>query len=601
MMAARWLVLGLALGLAGCAANKLHREGIALTREGQMEAGVYKLAQAAQDEPGNAELRKDFHLQRDAWIEQLLSAARNAQAEGRRAEAQALFQRVLSFDANNVAAADGLRRLESDREHAAIMATARRAFAEGDLEQAQQLLRPVVQHAPGHGPAQQLQREITDGLAKRQAPEPVLRGPDAKPINLDFRDANVRQVFEALSRSTGTNFILDRDLGPDLKTTVFLRNVYVDEAIKLILRTSQLRSKLLGNNTVLIYPDTPEKLKAYQDLMVRAFYLQDAKAAQMQTTLKTLLKTRDMVVDEKLNLLVMRDTPEAIRLAEKLVALHDLAEPEVMLEMEVLEVQRDALMNLGIQWPGQLTLTPLARSGANLTLADLRSLDSSRIGASLSSSTINLRQDKGVSNLLANPRIRAKNREKAMVMIGDKVPVITTTSTSTGFVAESVQYLDVGLKLNVEPAVSPNDDVEIKVSLEVSSIAKQISTATGTVAYQIGTRNASTVLRLKNGETQILAGLISDQDRVSSSGVPGLSQLPVVGRLFSSPLDSRNKNEIVLSITPRLIRPVARPDVRVMEFWSGTENVLSEAPFRVGAPPVEEVQAGKPPAAEAKP
>ena len=92
MMAARWLVLGLALGLAGCAANKLHREGIALTREGQMEAGVYKLAQAAQDEPGNAELRKDFHLQRDAWIEQLLSAARNAQAEGRRAEAQALFQ-----------------------------------------------------------------------------------------------------------------------------------------------------------------------------------------------------------------------------------------------------------------------------------------------------------------------------------------------------------------------------------------------------------------------------------------------------------------------------------------------------------------------------
>jgi general secretion pathway protein D len=599
MMAARWLVLGLALGLAGCAANKLHREGVALTREGQMEAGVYKLAQAAQDEPGNAELRKDFHLQRDAWIAQLLSAARNAQAEGMNAEAQALFQRVLSFDANNVAAADGLRRLEVERERAAIMAAARRAFAEGDLEQAQQLLRPALQLVPGHGPAQQLQREIAAGLAKRQALEPSLRGSDAKPINLDFRDASVRHVFEALSRSTGTNFILDRDLGPDLKTTVFLRNAYVDEAIKLILRTSQLRSKLLGNNTVLIYPDTPEKLKVYQDLMVRAFYLQDAKAAQMQTTLKTLLKTRDMVVDEKLNLLVMRDTPEAIRLAEKLVALHDLAEPEVMLEMEVLEVQRDALMNLGIQWPGQLTLTPLARSGGNLTLADLRSLNSSRIGASLSGSTINLRQDKGVSNLLANPRIRAKNREKAMVMIGDKVPVITTTSTSTGFVAESVQYLDVGLKLNVEPAVSPNDDVEIKVSLEVSSIAKQISTVTGTMAYQIGTRNASTVLRLKNGETQILAGLISDQDRVSSSGIPGLSQLPVVGRLFSSPLDSQSKNEIVLSITPRLIRPVARPDVRVMEFWSGTENVLSEVPFRVGVPVVEAGGSGK--AEQAKP
>jgi general secretion pathway protein D len=150
-------------------------------------------------------------------------------------------------------------------------------------------------------------------------------------------------------------------------------------------------------------------------------------------------------------------------------------------------------------------------------------------------------------------------------------------------VAESVQYLDVGLKLDVEPSVHPGDDVEIKVNLEVSSIAKQMSTSTGTVAYQIGTRNASTVLRLKDGQTQILAGLINDQDRVSTSGVPGLSRLPLVGRLFSAPLDSRTKNEIVLSITPRLVRPIVRPEARETEFWSGTESVLSEMPFRFGS------------------
>ncbi len=173
-------------------------------------------------------------------------------------------------------------------------------------------------------------------------------------------------------------------------------------------------------------------------------------------------------------------------------------------------------------------------------------------------------------------------------MIGDKVPVITTTSTSTGFVAESVQYLDVGLKLNVEPSIYPGDDVEIKVALEVSSIAKQISTATGTVAYQIGTRNASTVLRLKDGQTQILAGLINDQDRKSFSGVPGLSQLPLVGRLFTAPLDSSTKNEIVLSITPRLVRPVSRPDAHALEFWSGTESVLSNVPFRFAGDALKE-------------
>jgi general secretion pathway protein D len=473
-------------------------------------------------------------------------------------------------------------------------------FAAGDQERALALLRPIANESLVFAPARQLQREIAAEVSKRHFQEPVLRMAGATPINLDFRDANVKMVFDALSRSTGINFILDKDLSPELKTTVFLRNAHLTEAIDLILRTSQLRSKLLGESTVLIYPDTPEKLKDHQELIVRAFYLQDASAAQMQTTLKTLLKSKDLVVDEKLNLIVMRDTPQAIRLAEKLVALHDLAEPEVMLEMEVVEVQQDALLNLGIQWPAQLTLTPLANGNGNLTLAELRNLNSSRLGASLSSPIIHLRQESGVTNLLANPRIRVKNREKALVMIGDKVPVITTTSTSSGFVAESVQYLDVGLKLNVEPSVYPSDDVEIKVTLEVSSIAKQISTATGTVAYQIGTRNASTVLRLRDGQTQILAGLINDQDRKSFSGVPGLSQLPLIGRLFTAPLDSSTKNEIVLSITPRLVRPVSRPDAQALEFWSGTESVLSNAPLRfTGGVPKDEKEAITPSSAEA--
>lgn len=579
MTVARWLIVGVTLSVVGCAGDRLHREGMSLMRDGQAEAGLSKLAQAAELE-SRPEFRKDLHLQREAWMQRILADAGRSQVAGKHGDAKALYGRILAVDANHALALDGLRKLELAQQHGDTTEAAKRAFSAGEHERAMALLRPITNESPVFAPARQLQREIEAAVSRRNFQEPVLRIADAKPINLDFRDANVKMVFEALSRSTGLNFILDKDLSPDLKTTVFLRNAHVDEAIDLILRTSQLRKKLLGNNTVLIYPDTPEKHKSYQDLVVRAFYLQDASAAQMQSTLKTLLRTKDIVVDEKLNLIVIRDTPEAIRLAEKLVALHDLAEPEVMLEMEVLEVQQDALLNLGIQWPTQLTLTPLATSGGNLTLADLRSLNSSRLGASVSSPIVNFRQDSAVTNLLANPRIRVKNKEKALVMIGDKVPVITTTSTSTGFVAESVQYLDVGLKLNVEPAIYPSDDVEIRVTLEVSSIAKQVSTATGTVAYQIGTRNASTVLRLKDGQTQILAGLINDQDRKSSSGIPGLSQLPLVGRLFTSPLDSRAKNEIVLSITPRLVRPVSRPDAHALEFWSGTENVLSDAPLR---------------------
>jgi general secretion pathway protein D len=266
----------------------------------------------------------------------------------------------------------------------------------------------------------------------------------------------------------------------------------------------------------------------------------------------------------------MRDTPAMIQLAERLVTTHDVAEPEVMLEVEVLEVQRSRLMNLGIQFPFQLALTPLPLLGT--TLRDLQNLSSAQVGAVLTPAVINLQRQVGDTNLLANPRIRTHNKEKAVIRIGDRVPVITTTSTSTGFVAENVQYLDVGLKLEVEPTIFPNDEISIKLALEVSSVTKEIVSKSGTTTYQIGGRNASTVLRLKDGETQILGGLITDQDVQSANRVPFLGDLPVLGRLFSSQKDSKDKTELILSITPRLVRGIAPPALVPNEFWSGTEN-----------------------------
>jgi len=186
---------------------------------------------------------------------------------------------------------------------------------------------------------------------------------------------------------------------------------------------------------------------------------------------------------------------------------------------------------------------------------------------------LNLRQQDGTTNVLANPRIRVKNKEKAKVHIGDRVPVITTTAAAVGgFISESVNYLDVGLKLEVEPLIHIGDEVSIRVGLEVSNIVREIvSGNSNTRTYQLGTRNASTVLRLRDGETQILAGLINDEDRRSANRVPGLGSLPVVGRLFSDTHETRGRTEIVLLITPRLLRTLDRPDNRVIEFAAGTE------------------------------
>jgi general secretion pathway protein D len=155
--------------------------------------------------------------------------------------------------------------------------------------------------------------------------------------------------------------------------------------------------------------------------------------------------------------------------------------------------------------------------------------------------------------------------------------ITTTAATGGGFVSESVSYLDVGLMLEVEPAVYLENEVGIKVGLEVSNIVKEVTgsgTSSNTLTYQIGTRAANTVLRLRDGETQVLAGLISDEDRKSASKVPGLGDFPVLGRLFSSHNDTKNKTEIVLLITPHVVRNITRPAADKTEFYSGSEETI---------------------------
>jgi general secretion pathway protein D len=281
-------------------------------------------------------------------------------------------------------------------------------------------------------------------------------------------------------------------------------------------------------------------------------------------------------------MLTMRDTPEAIRMAEKLIAAQDLAEPEVMLELEVLEVGRNRLTELGIRYPSQLSVGVEGAGGAgSVTLAESKGswAGLTRINITDPAVILNLQKQDGDTNLLANPRIRVRNREKAKIHIGDKLPVITTTSTANVGVSESVTYLDVGLKLDVEPNVFLEDEVGIKVGLEVSNVVQQIKSASGTLTYRLGTRNTATSLRLKNGETQVLAGLLQDEERNTADKVPGLGDLPVIGRLFGSHRDEHNKTEIILLITPYVVRNIERPDAATLEFASGTDSTIGGGPL----------------------
>lgn len=578
-------VIAACLLLSGCAAQRLHQEGMELLDAGQVDAGLAKLQEAVVAEPTNGKYRAALYTGRADAINRFMGAAAAALGRGRPDEAEGLLRRVLAIEPANDRAQRALDEIARDRRLQPLLEQARAAIAQQQWDKASELLQAVQRENPGNGELIELKRQIAEHLTRQAITGPTLRPLYDKRISLEFRDAGLKHVMEALSRETGVGFIFDKDVRTDLKVTVFMKDAFLDEAIDLILQTSALSKKVLNRNTVLIYPNNPEKLKDYQELVVRGFFLANADPKQAQATLKTLLKAKDVVVDEKLNLLIMRDTPEAIQLAEKILAMQDMFEPEVMLEVEVLEVKRTRLAELGIKLPDQIIFTPLNAAGtAANTLAALHNLSADRIGISALSATVNLKREVTDSNLLANPRIRARNREKAKILIGDRVPVITTTSTATGFVSESVQYIDVGLKLDVEPTILLRDEVAIRIGLEVSSLVREIKGTTGSLSYQIGTRTASTTLQLKDGETQILAGLISDEDRSTASRIPGLGDMPMLGRLFSSQKDDRQKTEIVLSITPRVVRKLGRPEPGAGEFWSGTESVLKTRPVFLPSP-----------------
>lgn len=567
-----------ALMLGGCAGELAFRAGNTLVEQGRTEEALVQYEQAVQQSPRDAKFKLAVISLKNQTIDAYIVEMERLIGIREYAQAADFAKKVLALDARNERARKALAGIELSKRLDLLLDEATKAYEKNDVDLARARLQAILMERPDHPAATALQKKLNEKITSNTG-EKVLGAAFRKPITIDFKDATVKQVFEVIARSSGLNILFDREVRTDQKMSIFLKNSTIETALYYALVTNQLERRTLDSNTIMVYPNSPGKQKDYQDLVVRTFYLANSDAKTVAATLKTILKLREVVPDEKLNLIFVRDSPEAIALAEKLVALQDVAEPEVMLEVEILEVKRTRLQELGIRWPNSLTLTPLPSTvGGALLLSDLKGINSANTSAVLGPAVVNARLDDGITNILANPRIRVRNRSKAKILIGDRVPNITTTVSSGNFAAESIAYIEIGLKLEVEPTVFLDGAVSINVALEVSNIVNQIQTKSGSLAYQIGTRNATTVLRLNDGETQVLAGLINDQDRTSGNKLPFIGEVPVVGRLFGSTLDDSQKTEIVLSITPRVIRNVQRASPELAEFASGTEAILRNRP-----------------------
>ncbi|HEV2008962.1 MAG TPA: secretin N-terminal domain-containing protein, partial [Burkholderiales bacterium] len=505
---ARIAAVAAGLFVAACAQNQAFNDGMQNLAEGRIEQGLAQLEQASKETPRNPEYRSTLFRQRELAVNQLLSQSETARANNDLNQAEAVYRRVLGIEPLNGRAKQGLDEITVGRRHKALIEEAEALLKRNDSGGAEQRVRAVLTENPAQRDARAILRRIEEARLKDRLAAKTLKANLKRPITLDFRDASLRGIFEAIARSSGVNYVFDKDVRPDLKMTIQLRNKNIDDAVRVLLVTNQLEQKVLDDDTVVIYPNVPAKQREYQELTVKAFYLANADVKQVLNSIRSVVKTRDIIFDERLNVLVMRDTPEAVRTAEKLVALQDQAEPEVVLQLEVMEVSASRLQTLGIQFPEKISYSIVggANTPGTITLPEYHNRDSSLVRLTVGDPAliINLRKIDSDTNLLANPHVRVRNREKARIHIGSRVPVITTTSTANVGVSESVSYLDVGLKLELEPNIYLDDEVAMKVGLEVSNIIETIKRTSGLQVYTVGTRNASTTLRLKDGETQIL-------------------------------------------------------------------------------------------------
>src|SRR6185436_11255248 len=344
--------------------------------------------------------------------------------------------------------------------------------------------------------------------------------------------------------------------------------------------------KIWDENTILIADDNQQKHKEFDDLVIQTFYLSNADVKDVQVLLRTLLDARQLAQNDRLNAITIRDTPDRVQVAAKIIEANDKAKSELIVDIELLEINRTLLQNLGIDLfgPGggngkSLNLTYGGGTSVPLNNLDLLKQAGSYLLGPIPGVVVNFLKTDADAQVIAKPQLRVSEGEKATVRIGDRIPIPTTTfnaaSTGVGTVGvpiTSFTYQNVGINIDLEPRVHHNREITLKGKVEISSLAGQVSAGGGLTQPIIGTREIETTIRLRDNETNILAGLIREEERKSLSGVAGLSDIPVLKRLFGSTETTIQQTDIVLMMTPHIIRIPDLSEEDMAPLWVGTDS-----------------------------
>ncbi|MFB3143061.1 MAG: secretin N-terminal domain-containing protein [Candidatus Methylomirabilales bacterium] len=595
------LILSVLVLLAACATTTPPlSQGDELMRTGSYDAAVKFYMERLTEEPQSIETRiklvqalraaADLHADRGVEFEEA----------GRLDAALVEYRQALNYNTEQSRAAQGVERVTAKRRAQELLEQGKELLNKGAVQEAAHLLNQAMGLDPENPEIEEAYQEATDQL--KQAAEAASRAGElaateqalsllsTKPVTLRFKDTDITEVLEILSKLAKINVLVDEGVRAK-KVTSYIKDLPLRQTFSLILSTNRLFAKQVNDNSLIVIPDTPAKHRQYDELQVRTFYLSNADAKRIVNLLRTILSTRQIFVDEELNTVTLRDTPDKIALAEKLLHVNDRRGGEVELDLEILEVDRTKLRDLGIFFTDQYqaafftfpTGSPLSAGAVTAALLGGASLKGDLLFTN-PTVLLNLIKTDSEAKLLANPTLRVLDRQKASIVIAERRPfeVSSLTSTSGGTTAEPagavtttetrVEFRDVGLKLTFTPIIHLNDEVTIELNFEISSLGEPVGG--NELTPSVNTRTLNTFITLKDGQSRLLGGLIQNETRKTVQRSPLLGDLPLIGRLFRDEREENVRRDVIISIKLRVVKRLEPPHPEVSTFWAGTWESL---------------------------
>ena len=547
------LLAGALLAGACTSTHQVADQGKEAMRHGNWDGAVYYYLEALAHDPENVQYKMA-----------LIRARQKASEEH--------FKRGVTYRklGKLIAARDEFRMaIELDPTH---------QFAEQQLKSVQKEI-DILSEPEGKKSLEEMKRKAREAKVK----PPILNPRSKEPITLSFpRPTPVKEIYRALAKAFGFNVLFDPKLKDD-KITVELNDVTAKRALETVMQAAGHFYKVLDEHSIIVADDTPQNRRKYEDLVIKTFFLSNAEVKDIDKLLRSLIEARRLATNEQLNAITLRDTADKVAIAEKLISTNDKAKAEVMLDVELMEVNAAKLRSLGMQlseYTFTLGLDPTgvaADPEKGIHLDELKNISRGDWTINVPSIIIRLIKNSADAVSLAQPQMRITEGEKGQLMIGNREPIPVTTFNTSNTIGGNVvpitsyQYQDVGIKIEVEPRVHHNREITLKLKVEVSNI----NGYTDANYPIIGTRTISTVIRLMDGETSMLVGLYKEDTAEGSTEIPLISQIPFIGRLFTQKSHASKTTDLVLTLTPHIIR---FPDIQeedLQPLWVGTESRIS--------------------------